>query len=180
MRTLSIKEWIAIGISLVIIFYFFLFSGSGPLMPQMGENATTTLPVSIIPTNSTTTNNQMNNQTEQNIDGMIVRDTFVGTGAEAKAGSIIAVHYTGKLQDGRVFDSSIPRGEPFIFKLGQGSVIQGWEKGFAGMKVGGKRTLIIPPLLGYGAQDVKNRSTGEVIIPANSTLTFDVELVGVQ
>ena len=111
-------------------------------------------------------------------DGLKYVDTNVGTGAEAKAGQTVKVHYTGWLdqngQKGKKFDSSLDRGQPFSFTLGAHQVIRGWDEGVAGMKVGGKRTLTIPPDLGYGA-----RGAGGVI-PANATLIFDVELLGVQ
>ena len=107
-------------------------------------------------------------------------DTKIGTGAEAIPGQTIQVHYTGWLFDeaapenkGRKFDSSRDRGQPFEFQLGVGMVIAGWDQGFAGMKVGGERTLIIPPEMGYGA-----RGAGGVI-PPNATLLFEVELLGV-
>ena len=108
-------------------------------------------------------------------------DTGVGTGSEAVAGRPVSVHYTGWLHDpskpdnrGKKFDSSVDRGDPFQFHLGGGQVIRGWDEGVAGMKVGGKRTLIIPPEMGYGA-----RGAGGVI-PPNATLVFDVELLGVR
>ncbi len=108
-------------------------------------------------------------------------DTKIGTGAEAIPGKHIAVHYTGWLFDeaapehkGRKFDSSRDRGEPFEFMLGAGMVIAGWDQGFAGMKVGGQRTLIIPPEMGYGA-----RGAGGVI-PPHATLLFEVELLAVE
>ena len=108
-------------------------------------------------------------------------DTVVGTGAEAQAGKNVSVHYTGWLFDasapdskGRKFDSSVDRGQPFGFPLGGGRVIRGWDEGVAGMKVGGKRTLVIPPEYGYGA-----RGAGGVI-PPNATLVFDVELLDVR
>ncbi|HVH12599.1 MAG TPA: FKBP-type peptidyl-prolyl cis-trans isomerase [Longimicrobium sp.] len=104
--------------------------------------------------------------------GLQYRDDAVGTGAEARAGQNVSVHYTGTLLDGKKFDSSRDRGQPFQFPLGGGRVIQGWDEGVAGMKVGGRRTLVIPPELGYGA-----RAIGP--IPPNSTLVFDVELLGV-
>lgn len=101
-------------------------------------------------------------------------DEVVGTGEEAVAGKKVKVHYTGYLTDGTKFDSSVDRNEPFDFKLGAGQVIQGWDQGFAGMKVGGKRKLTIPSHMGYGA-----RGAGGVI-PPNATLIFDVELLGVK
>ena len=97
-----------------------------------------------------------------------------GTGAQAEAGKTVSVHYTGKFQDGKVFDSSISRGEPITFPLGRGRVIKGWDEGIALMKEGGKAQLIIPPDLAYG-----ERGAGGVI-PANATLLFDVELVSVK
>jgi FKBP-type peptidyl-prolyl cis-trans isomerase len=110
--------------------------------------------------------------------GLIYRDTELGTGDEAVVGKNVSVHYTGWLQQpdgekGKKFDSSLDRGQPFGFRLGAGMVIKGWDEGVAGMKVGGKRTLVIPSELGYGA-----RGAGGVI-PANATLIFDVELLGV-
>ena len=109
------------------------------------------------------------------INGMKVIDNTVGEGLEAEKFDIITVHYTGKLEDGTVFDSSKnPGRDPFTFTLGLNQVIQGWEKGFAGMKIGGTRTLTIPPEMGYGA-----RGSGDVI-PPNATLIFDVELLGVD
>jgi peptidylprolyl isomerase len=105
--------------------------------------------------------------------GLQYRDDVQGTGAEAKAGQHVMVHYTGTLQDGKKFDSSRDRGQPFHFALGAGSVIRGWDEGVAGMKVGGRRTLVIPPELGYG-----QRAVGP--IPPNSTLVFDVELMEVH
>jgi FKBP-type peptidyl-prolyl cis-trans isomerase FkpA len=107
-------------------------------------------------------------------DGLKYTDDKVGTGAEAQAGKTVTVHYTGWLLDGTKFDSSRDRNQPFLFPLGGGQVIKGWDEGVAGMKIGGKRTLIIPPELGYGA-----RGAGGVI-PPNSTLKFDVELLDVK
>jgi len=106
--------------------------------------------------------------------GLEYIEVEVGTGAQAVAGKTVAVHYTGKLQDGKVFDSSISRGEPIEFPLGKGRVIKGWDEGITLMKVGGKAQLIIPPDLGYG-----ERGAGGVI-PPNATLVFDVELVSVK
>jgi len=110
--------------------------------------------------------------------GLQITDTKVGTGATPKTGQTCVMHYTGWLyengQKGKKFDSSVDRGEPFEFPIGAGRVIKGWDEGVATMKVGGKRTLIIPPELGYGA-----RGAGGVI-PPNATLIFDVELLGLK
>ena len=103
-----------------------------------------------------------------------IEDLTMGTGAEAQAGQSVDVHYTGWLTDGTKFDSSVDRGRPFSFVLGAGRVIKGWDQGVAGMKVGGKRKLTIPPDLGYGA-----RGAGGVI-PPNATLVFEVELLAVK
>ena len=100
-----------------------------------------------------------------------IEDLEVGTGAEAQAGQMVTVHYTGWLTDGQKFDSSKDRNDPFVFPLGQGMVIKGWDQGVVGMKVGGKRKLTIPAELGYGA-----RGAGGVI-PPNATLVFEVELL---
>jgi peptidylprolyl isomerase len=110
--------------------------------------------------------------------GLKIIDTKVGTGDTPKTGQICVMHYTGWLYKdgakGAKFDSSVDRGEPFEFNIGAGEVIGGWDEGVASMKVGGKRTLIIPPELGYGA-----RGAGG-LIPPNATLMFDVELLGVK
>ncbi|MDO8655575.1 MAG: FKBP-type peptidyl-prolyl cis-trans isomerase [bacterium] len=107
-------------------------------------------------------------------NGLKVEDIVVGTGAEAATGSTVSVHYTGTLLNGTKFDSSLDRGQPFSFTIGAGSVIQGWEQGIPGMKVGGKRKLTIPAALGYG-----DRAMGNAI-PANSTLVFEVDLLDVK
>ncbi len=110
--------------------------------------------------------------------GLRIEDTKEGTGTSPKTGQICDMHYTGWLYEngvkGKKFDSSVDRGQSFQFTIGVGQVIKGWDEGVATMKVGGKRTLIIPPALGYGA-----RGAGGVI-PPNATLIFDVELLGVQ
>ncbi|GAC1307336.1 MAG: hypothetical protein NVS2B3_16440 [Vulcanimicrobiaceae bacterium] len=105
-------------------------------------------------------------------DGLSYVDTVVGTGAVARAGQTVRVHYTGTLTSGLKFDSSRDRNEPFEFSLGARQVIAGWDEGVAGMRVGGRRTLTIPPALGYGA-----RGAGGTI-PPNATLIFDIELLG--
>ncbi len=101
-------------------------------------------------------------------------DLKEGSGDEAKKGDTVEVHYTGWLTNGKKFDSSVDRKMPFSFKLGEGRVIKGWDEGVAGMKVGGKRKLTIPPELGYGADGAGN------VIPPNATLGFEVELLTVK
>jgi len=119
-------------------------------------------------------NKSKNGDKMKTASGLEYIEVEAGTGAQAEAGKTVSVHYTGKFQDGRVFDSSVSRGEPITFRLGVGQVIKGWDEGIALMKVGGKAQLVIPPALGYG-----ERGAGGVI-PPNATLTFDVELVAVK
>jgi len=119
-------------------------------------------------TNATSSGNEITTSS-----GLTYVDEVVGTGEVAVAGKTVTVHYTGWLENGKTFDSSVSRGQPFSFHLGVGQVIKGWDEGVQGMKVGGKRKLTIPPNLGYGA-----RGAGGVI-PPHATLTFDVELLGV-
>lgn len=118
-----------------------------PVMPVIGETVTTE-------------------------SGLQYEDVVIGTGAEATAGKHVAVHYSGFLEDGTMFDSSVKRGEPFGFNLGTGQVVQGWDEGVAGMLEGGRRTLIVPSDLGYG-------DAGRGMIPGGATMIFDVELVQV-
>ena len=110
--------------------------------------------------------------------GLVFEDLVVGGGNAAASGQKVSVHYTGWLSQngnkGTKFDSSLDRGEPFVFPLGRGQVIKGWDEGVAGMKVGGKRKLTIPPQLGYGARGAGN------VIPPNATLVFEVELLDVK
>ena len=100
-------------------------------------------------------------------------DIIVGTGAEATVGQNVTVHYLGTLTNGSKFDASRDHGQPFVFRLGAGQVIKGWDEGVQGMKIGGKRKLVIPPEMGYGARGYPP------VIPANATLVFEVELLGV-
>ncbi len=165
MRPFGIREWIAVALALVVA--LFMFFG--------GSIASIFSPETVVNQISNTTQNteqpQMNNIST--VPGLEIYDVTVGTGVEAKAGTTVTAHYTGTLTNGQKFDSSVDRGQPFSFALGAGQVIQGWDVGIQGMKVGGKRRLVISPELGYG-----NRAIGA--IPANSTLVFDVELLGVK
>jgi FKBP-type peptidyl-prolyl cis-trans isomerase FkpA len=111
---------------------------------------------------------------EVSMNSLQVEDVLVGSGAVATQGKKVSVHYAGKLTDGKEFDSSIKRQQPFSFKLGGGQVIKGWDQGIEGMKVGGKRKLTIPHELAYGEQGYPG------VIPPKSTLVFDVELLGVE
>lgn len=124
-------------------------------------------------TTSTTTNQLPIKAMITTPSGLQIEDTKQGTGAEAKSGNSVTVHYVGTLTNGTKFDSSRDRGAPFTFTLGAGDVIKGWDEGVAGMKIGGVRMLTIPAVLAYGA-------TGQGPIPPNATLVFEVELLGVK
>lgn len=151
MKELNKNEWIAVAVGLFVIGFFFLF----------GQTV-----INIInPSSSLSMQQTTNFQTQ---------DELVGTGQVATPGSILTVHYTGRLPDGKVFDSSLTRNEPFQFKLGAGMVIKGWDEGLVGMKVGGKRILIIPPEYGYGEEGIPN------VIPPNTVIVFEVELLKVS
>jgi len=119
-------------------------------------------------------NQQMPTYDAASITQLAIQDIQPGTGAAVKAGDTVAVHYTGQLPNGQVFDSSIPRNQPFVFTVGGGQVIQGWDEGLVGMQEGGKRRLLIPASMGYGANGIPGA------IPANSPLIFEVELINIQ
>jgi FKBP-type peptidyl-prolyl cis-trans isomerase FkpA len=138
---------------------FLVYSTSRPEQPGAGQSAAGLPDI----TNLTTTDS-----------GLQYKDVTVGSGAEAQAGNTVSVHYTGWLTDGTKFDSSLDRGQPFSFSLGSGGVIAGWDEGVAGMKIGGKRILVIPANLGYGASGAGG------VIPPNATLIFEVELLDVK
>lgn len=163
MKSLNKNQWIAVSVSLVVIAIFFLsrtfiFSFFAPsAQPEVGVDV-----------NYQIENKKVMNSNE--ISGLKTVDVIVGTGDVASSGKVLTVNYVGALTDGKVFDSSYTRGEPFQFILGVGQVIPGWDIGLAGMKVGGKRRLTIPSELAYRSQAVGG-------IPANSTLIFEVELL---
>lgn len=117
---------------------------------------------------------QLNTQSAQDMKELQIQDITQGQGVKVKTGDTVAVHYTGTLADGKEFDSSYDRSQPFSFTVGQGQVIQGWDQGLVGMKVGGKRRLVIPSSLAYGPAGVPG------VIPPNATLLFEVELLGIQ
>ena len=131
------------------------------------------------PTTAPQTEKKDESKMHRTPSGLQYEDTKVGTGATPQKGQTCVMHYTGWLWEnnakGKKFDSSLDRGKPFEFKLGQGQVIRGWDEGIATMQVGGKRTLIIPPDLAYGS-----RGVGNGLIPPNSTLVFEVELLDVK
>ncbi len=145
------------------IFVLFLVLASTMMFAQGGGKPDTSAPTKVTGEPKTTAS------------GVKYWDIKVGTGAVATRGQSVTVHYTGWLENGKKFDSSVDRGEPFTFRLGAHEVITGWDEGVAGMKVGGKRQLKIPPAAGYGSRNV-----GNGLIPPNSTLIFDVELLKVQ
>lgn len=153
MTKLNKREGIAVFVGIALLAYLFF---SGPIMALFNSSA------------GDLTNNY---PTMQN--GFTSQEVVVGTGDEAKSGDLVAAHYVGRLENGQVFDSSVDRGVPIQFLLGTGQVIRGWDEGIVGMRVGGKRVLTISPEYGYGA-------TAAGAIPPNSTLIFEVELVGVQ
>jgi FKBP-type peptidyl-prolyl cis-trans isomerase len=166
---------ILIGIVVIVVvstgLYFIVKS------PSAAPSTTTTQNPTDTGTNTNTTPSTSNASSSTQVQA---QDVSVGTGAQAAPGSVVSVLYVGKLPDGTVFDSSAAHGnQPLTFALGAQGLIPGFQIGINGMKVGGERLMAIPPTLGYGTTDVKD-ATGKVIIPANTTIVFDVKLVNVQ
>ena len=151
MKTLDKNEWVAVVIAIFVVGFFFVF----------GESL-----ISIF------TNNPSNSNTSQT-PKVSIQDEVIGQGDVAETGNSVVIHYIGKFTDGTVFDSSVARGEPVQFVLGVGKFTKGWDEGIVGMRVGGKRILVVPPELGYGANDYGP-------IPANSTLVFEIQLLKVD
>jgi FKBP-type peptidyl-prolyl cis-trans isomerase FkpA len=160
MKNLSKKEWVAVAVAVIFVGYT-LFGGSIMSLFQK----------STMNGNSSLTANAVGSDFSNN--GVIIKDVSVGQGVEVKQGDLVSVNYILALADGTVVQNSKDFGQPFKFTLGAGEVIPGWELGFAGMKVGGVRTITIPPELAYGANQAGP-------IPPNSTLVFTVELLDVS
>ncbi len=159
---------IAVTLALVVVIIFFILPGFSPFQPAAPSNGQTAEATTINQTASTTMPNDTTNQLQ-------ITDESVGTGAVAEPGDSVTVNYVGSLANGTVFDASANHGsQGFTFTLGAGQVIKGWDEGIVGMRVGGKRKLVIPAPLAYGDQAIGN------VIPANSTLIFEVELLKVQ
>lgn len=156
---MSLKKYILVSVVPLLIIFFVIFSSDG------SKNTTIQTP------SPSATINVLG---ENNMDEFIIENIKAGEGAEAVNGKSVTVNYTGTLKDGTKFDSSYDRNQPFVFNLGAGEVIKGWDMGVLGMKVGGKRKLTIPPDLGYGATGAGG------VIPPNATLIFEVELLGVE
>lgn len=152
MKTLETKEWIAVVVSVFLVGFFFIF----------GQTLISTF-------------SSPNSQASQMIQTpqLESNDSLMGSGAIAQTGDRVTVHYTGRLTNGTVFDSSVSRNEPFQFVLGGGQVISGWDEGVVGMREGGKRTLTIPSDKAYGPADYGP-------IPGGSTLIFEIELLKVE
>ena len=167
---------------ILLIILILIIVGAYFLVQPKKQNAQPASETAALSQVQSTTDNQGSVATDQNqktptsynIQGMKVEILKEGSGDAAKSGDAVTVNYVGTLENGTKFDSSIDRGTPFQFTLGQNRVIQGWELGVVGMKVGEKRKLTIPPELGYGDQAVGG------VIPANATLVFEIDLLGIN
>lgn len=158
MKKLSKKEWVAVAVAIIFVGYT-LFGGDVMSLFQKNINMDENVLAGVAGAEVASKNN-----------GVVINDILVGQGKEVKNGQLITAHYILSLSDGTVIQNSKDFGQPFKFTLGAGEVIPGWEMGFAGMKVGGVRTIMIPPELGYGANQAGP-------IPPNSTLVFTIELI---
>ena len=180
MQHLTIKTVIgaAAGLAVVALFFWYGVPGTG-VSPQGAQVIDRDQSASIPSTLGSVGLNPQDDQFTEPVPGLKVAEIIVGAGAEVQSGKSVSVHYIGRLADGTQFDSSLDRGQPLTFVYGQGQLIPGFEVGIASERVGSVLRIIIPPSLGYGTNDVKDPSSGTVIIPGNSTLTFDVEIVAV-
>jgi FKBP-type peptidyl-prolyl cis-trans isomerase FkpA len=168
---------IAVALALVVVVTFFIFPGLWPFHSSTSATVVIQATANSAATaqTATTTNSLPTTMPTEPVTALSIKDEVVGTGATAAPGDTVTVNYVGSLTNGTVFDASADHGSTgFTFTLGAGQVIQGWDQGIVGMKVGGKRILVIPPSLAYGDQAVGN------LIPANATLVFEVDLLGVQ
>ena len=152
--------WIVLGVLIAGLIYVLFFSGGKEINPKT--------------TQTQTENKKMDTNQSTDSGKLVIEDIKVGEGKEVKSGDTVVMHYSGTLTDGTKFDSSYDRNEPFTTQIGVGQVIKGWDEGVPGMKIGGKRKLTIPSDLGYGA------SGAGAVIPPNSPLIFDVELLGIK
>jgi len=163
-----LKFLVAFAVMIVLSFGFFAFRGSS-------SESSDTSNVSEIQLTDDLNQSLVEDDILESVEDLQIEDIVTGTGDEAVSGKSVTVHYTGTLTNGTKFDSSLDRDEPFSFNLGSGMVIKGWEEGIVGMKVGGTRKLTIPPSMAYGTSGTPDGS-----IPPNSTLIFEVELLGVE
>lgn len=166
MKKLNRNQWIAV-VAAIVVLALLMFEGS---VRSFIESFTRN--INTIPSTDMNSQNTANENPRTLASGLIIEDVVIGDGLEATPSSVVTVHYTGTLVNGTKFDSSLDRGTPFSFQLGVGYVIRGWDEGVAGMKVGGKRKLIIPPQLGYGS------AAGHPL--QNETLLFEVEVLDVK
>ena len=166
---------IAVALALAVVAVFFIFPSLSPFgQPRASAPSQAAAAAAMATTTNTQTDSTSTAMPTANTDQLQINDEVVGNGPEAAAGDSVTVNYVGSFTDGKVFDASANHGSSgFTFKLGAGQVIKGWDQGVAGMKVGGKRKLVVPPSLGYGTNDYGP-------IPGNSTLVFEVELLKVQ
>lgn len=158
MKKLSKNEKVAVVVSIGVAIFFLVIS-----FQSLISNSINNQEIGI----------SREDNVQMSLNSLILQDLEIGTGSVAENGKTVSVHYTGQLSDGTIFDSSLINGVPFSFVLGSGQVIEGWEQGILGMKVGGKRILIIPPELAYG-----NQGVGPIL--PNSTLIFEVNLIDVE
>lgn len=168
---------IAVSIAIVVVASFFVFDIGGIKVNKI-ENVRQEQENDSVPDDSKVISNKKTNKIMESTE-LKIETVVEGQGQVAEVGDTVNVHYTGKLTDGKVFDSSIPRGKTFEFRLGEGRVIAGWEEGVKGMKVGEKRVLTIPGNLAYGSHGVPD-GQGGFLIPPNATLIFEVELVSIK
>lgn len=169
------KRFLLLFVAVLALFATIGLTGCAKQAPSSSQGSTSSQsqPAATQPSSEPATSPASANTTKPPA-GLVIKDEVVGKGPAAKSGDTVTVNYTGWLTDGTKFDSSLDRNQPFTFPLGAGQVIPGWDQGVAGMKVGGKRKLTIPPELGYGAQGAGGT------IPPNATLVFEVELLKIN